>query len=202
MCFPVREPEVKSVVVKIPIPAPKPDPGPPATDWAFEKVLNETLMWEGGKDDDPHDPGGRTAYGIIQREYDAWRVKNGYAKRDVWAINQIEVRVIYRENYWEPLGCAQYPPATAYAVFDYGVNSGNRQAVRDSQRVCKMNDVDGVLGPVTIAAIKACDPRSFVIQLDQRRLNLLENLSTWQYFGKGWSERINGGRDFAITLLK
>ncbi len=42
----------------------------------FPHALRLVLIDEGGLDDDPHDHGGRTAYGIIQREYDGYRARH------------------------------------------------------------------------------------------------------------------------------
>ena len=43
----------------------------------FEHCLAITLKWEGGYSNHPDDPGGPTMRGIIQREYDAWRTRQG-----------------------------------------------------------------------------------------------------------------------------
>ena len=51
----------------------------------FERCLAVTLKWEGGYSNHPDDPGGPTMQGIIQREYDAWRRKQGKRPRPVSA---------------------------------------------------------------------------------------------------------------------
>ena len=48
-------------------------------------------VYEGGNDDDPRDPGGRTSRGIIQREYDAWRRGQNLLTCDVWSATDGEV---------------------------------------------------------------------------------------------------------------
>lgn len=172
----------------------------PITRDAFDVVLKKTLVWEGGNDDDPQDPGGRTSRGIIQREYNKWCALHGHAQRDVWDAADIEVASIYHENYWLPLRCADYSPAVACVLFDYGVNSGNHQAVKDAQR-CLGLTADGQLGPATHGALVHCEPLLFVHHLDARRLSLLENLPTWHRFGRGWSERVAGEDKFATNLI-
>ncbi|WP_346656139.1 glycosyl hydrolase 108 family protein [Bradyrhizobium sp. dw_78] len=47
----------------------------------FAICLPFTLKQEGGNSDDPHDPGGRTHKGIIQREYDKYRRSKGLPLR-------------------------------------------------------------------------------------------------------------------------
>ena len=38
----------------------------------FEYCMRSVLAFEGGKVDNPNDPGGRTNQGVIQRVYDAF----------------------------------------------------------------------------------------------------------------------------------
>ena len=54
----------------------------------FPACIPLTLAWEGGNDDDPNDPGGRTSRGIIQREWDVWRQTHAGLPSDVWQAPQ------------------------------------------------------------------------------------------------------------------
>lgn len=90
----------------------------------FQECLEFVLKWEGGKDDDPDDRGGRTAFGITQAEYDSWRRANGIATQDVWSISQIEVRSIYFANYWQVMNCDNHTAPFDLCVFDAAVNNG------------------------------------------------------------------------------
>ena len=64
-------------------------------DARFDSCLPWILKMEGGNDDDPHDHGGRTSRGVIQREYDAYRREKGEATRDVWTASDAEIADIY-----------------------------------------------------------------------------------------------------------
>ena len=66
----------------------------------FERALEFTLRWEGGKVDDPHDHGGRTNRGITQRTYDGWRSDHDLPARDVYLLEEDELQDIYRTLYW------------------------------------------------------------------------------------------------------
>ena len=46
----------------------------------YDICLKATLRYEGGKVDNPKDPGGRTAYGVTQNTYNAWRAKHGLSQ--------------------------------------------------------------------------------------------------------------------------
>jgi len=49
----------------------------------FPHALRLVLVDEGGLDDDPHDHGGRTAHGIIQREYDGFRARHNLPRQEL-----------------------------------------------------------------------------------------------------------------------
>lgn len=166
----------------------------------FKVCLKKTLEFEGGKDDDPHDPGGRTAYGIIQSEYNKYRKAIGLPVQDVWKISNYEIESIYYEGYWVPLKCDELPSGTDFVMFDYGVNSGLSRAIKHAQSVLKI-DVDGKFGPKTLEALKNADPIDFIDKLDDKRLSFLQSLSLWKRYGRGWGSRVLEGRKFAKSLV-
>ena len=53
---------------------------------AFDDALALVLKMEGGRVDNPADPGGLTAFGITQHTYDAWSARQGVGTRDVYLI--------------------------------------------------------------------------------------------------------------------
>jgi lysozyme family protein len=48
-----------------------------------------------------------------------------------------------------------------------------------------------LLGKKTMAAILEADPVEFIEDYNQRRLDFLKSLPTWETFGKGWSKRVS-----------
>lgn len=163
----------------------------------FDVCLAETLRWEGGWSDDPHDPGGPTNRGITLAVYAAHMRKPLTAETsaamvtELRAIPPVVVADIYRRRYWDMLRGDELPPGLDMAVFDYGVNSGITQATRDLQRVLGV-DADGHMGAITLAKAKDCDRGVVVAALMGRRRLLLRNLGTFWRFGKGWLRRCDG----------
>jgi lysozyme family protein len=94
----------------------------------FAHALRITLAFEGGKVDDPADPGGRTAFGITQTTLDAWRSYRGEDKGDVWTIGPDEVAAIYETQYWKAAGCENLSWPLSLVHFDSAVNSGGGRA--------------------------------------------------------------------------
>lgn len=157
----------------------------------FPLALKRVLVSEGGKVDDPLDPGGRTAYGVTQRVFSAWLRNQKLPVVDVYTIDQVEVASIYRLQYWNKIHGDDLPAGVDYVVFDAAINSGSVQAVKWLQRALRMNAVDGILGQATLAALTADeDNDALIARYSAARLTFMKHLKTWGRFGKGWSDRV------------
>ncbi|MDQ0317737.1 glycoside hydrolase family 108 protein [Amorphus orientalis] len=164
----------------------------------FSNALAKVLVHEGGKADHPNDPGGRTNQGITQRTYDAYRSRLGLGKRDVWNITNGERDAIYRRQYWNVIHGDELPPGVAYVVFDGAVNSGPSRSVKWLQRAlgsAYTGRVDGLIGIMTMDALRAVNDHDLlIVKILQLRRAFLKALSTWKYFGRGWTARVNDVR--------
>jgi lysozyme family protein len=177
---------------------PAPVPGAPSR---FDEELADVFVHEGGNDDDPRDPGGRTSRGILQREWDVWRQTRPTLPADVWDAPQNEVDAIYHAKYWDLLRCDELPAGVDYVVFDYGVNSGIARSAKVLQGFVGVT-ADGEIGPETIAATAKAGPIKLINQICDQRLAFYQGLKTWPTFGKGWSTRIREVRATAVTMAK
>lgn len=130
---------------------------------SFERAFREQIPIEGGYSDNPRDSGGQTMYGITE----AVARRNGYrgAMRDM----PLETaRQMYKAQYWDLVrldGVNALSAALAQELFDIAVNSGPSVAGRFLQRALNaLNNkqqyysdlvVDGIVGPATLAALRA-----------------------------------------------
>jgi lysozyme family protein len=64
------------------------------------------------------------------------------------------------------------------------------------QRVVGVDD-DGVIGPITLAAVKREKVTDLIDDYSDLRLRFLEKLKAFAVFGKGWTRRVNAVEDFA-----
>ena len=126
---------------------------------SFADALAQVLAREGGwyPGDQPSDSN-PTMKGIIQRTYDAYRERKHLLRQSVRAITDAEIEEIYRTEYWNKVRGDELPLRTAIAVFDMAVNSGPGPAIETLQYAVGATP-DGVLGPVTLAKVKAADDR-------------------------------------------
>lgn len=152
----------------------------------FVQIFNRLIGHEGGYVNDPRDPGGETNWGITKRTAQA----NGY-QGSMRAMTREQAYKIYYSAFWLRYQCDKMPEAVAYQFFDAAVNHGLGNASRMLQRAVGVVD-DGVIGNVTIAAIKKMAISDVIMRLNAERLEFYCKLSTFATFGKGWVRRVAG----------
>lgn len=135
----------------------------PAKRRAFDAAVEMVLEKEGGFSDHPRDKGGMTNFGITHKTYAAFHdIEPGAVTEKMMRdLTRDEAVEIYRTNYWSAARCDTLPPGVDLCVFDFGVNAGVRTAVRLLQEVVGVTK-DGSIGPITLAAVAACDPDTVI----------------------------------------
>lgn len=150
----------------------------------FDQAFDILLKHEGGFSDHPADRGGKTHYGITE----AVAREVGY-RGDMRELPLDLAKRIYKDRYWDAVRADELPEAVRYAVFDAAVNSGPRQAIRWLQRAVGVRD-DGIIGPQTLAAVRAANPERLLRRFLSQRLRFMTNLPNWGSFSRGWARRI------------
>jgi len=165
----------------------------------FTQSLRAVLRDEGGNDDDPDDPGGRTSRGITQSEYSKYRVKKNLKYRDVWKADDSEIEEIYHDKYWLPY-CDDFPRGIDYAYFDAAVNTGTRQAALFLQRAAGVPD-DGHIGPITKAVVGQAQAEPFIRKFSDFKRHFYRNLNKPKYL-KGWLARVDRVETIALAMAE
>jgi lysozyme family protein len=164
----------------------------------FDEALERVLASEGGFVNHPRDPGGPTNRGITLATFSAFKRKPQTIDA-LKAITEDDVAAIYRAQYWNAVKGDDLPAGLDYALFDYAVNSGAGRAIRDLQAAIGVT-VDGVMGAMTLAAIRSRDPAQIIASIQDRRLAFLKTLKTWRTFGRGWASRVEIVRTAALAM--
>jgi hypothetical protein len=61
-------------------------------------------------------------------------------------------------------------------------------------------DVDGEIGPKTVAATQRDDAPTLITQICDERLAFLQGLGTFPTFGRGWTRRVEGVRKASLAM--
>lgn len=92
----------------------------------FPRAVAILIDIEGGYVNHPDDPGGETKYGISKRSYPNENIADLTVER---------ASAIYRRDFWDKCGAAQYEWPLAYYVFDFAVNGSMTKAVAIAKTV-------------------------------------------------------------------
>jgi lysozyme family protein len=164
----------------------------------FEESMKHVFVSEGGYGEHPHDPGGATKYGITIGVWHKW-VGRPVTKAEMRALTKEQVLPLYRKEYWDAVRADELPTGLDYLLFDFGVNAGPTQAIRTLQR-CLGVTADGIFGPKTMAAIQAATPDDLIERFSDAKEAFYRSLSTFEYFGKGWLNRVEHVKEIASKM--
>lgn len=146
----------------------------------FDDSIARVLKSEGGYVNDSRDPGGETNWGIAKRSYPAVDIKN---------LTRDGAIAIYRRDFWDRVQGDKLPPAFVFQALDAAVNHGIGNSVRWMQRAAGVAD-DGNIGPMTLAAVARQNTADLVLLFNAERLSFYTKLTTFDTFGRGWTNRI------------
>jgi len=164
----------------------------------WEMAFQMVLKHEGGYVNNPKDPGGMTNLGVTKKVWEEY-VGHSVDENIMRGLTPDMVQPLYKKNYWDRIKGDQLPDGVDYAAYDLAVNSGVGRAAKYLQQIAGV-PADGMIGPKSIEAIKACPAEEVVDALCDMRLEFLKRLPTWTTFGKGWERRVVEVKQKASTM--
>ena len=162
----------------------------------FAIALKRVLKHEGGYVNHPSDPGGETNFGITKNTARQF----GYSG-SMRNIPADIVEKIYQAQYWDAMNCDNFPRLVAFQLFDAAVNHGLLNARKLLQRAVGVKD-DGVIGAVSLVAIRNQSAYALVNLFNAERINFYTRISTFNTFGKGWMSRMSENLRYAAEDLQ
>lgn len=174
----------------------------------FKKYVDFVLSWEGGKSNDPRDsaakcapfPGAyHTNMGVTFCTYSQMATIFGLEPtyQAFLKMTKDDVSNFIYQFYWSVSG-PNLPDKLAIAMTEAAWGSGNSKAIKTLQEVLnemgQRVDVDGIVGPETLAAVNRVDQdKLYKYYVTQRKSDLLYlgTLPQYSMFRKGWINRIN-----------
>ncbi len=149
--------------------------------------------WEGGYSNHPNDLGHETNMGVTIATF---RTFYG-ADRTVEELKNLteeQWNYIF-DGFWSPWKADQIKSQPiANICFDWGWASGAKTAIKQVQKLLGVA-VDGIVGPKTLAAINAAEPRELFDKIKEARLAFVRDIvarnPSQARFSRGWTNRIN-----------
>jgi lysozyme family protein len=157
----------------------------------FEVAFERLIGHEGGFQNHRNDRGNWTSGKVGKGELKGTKFgisAMSYPDLDIPNLTVTQAREIYQRDFWNRFSGDELDARVAFNLFDASVHHGVANAVRLLQRAVNVDD-DGVLGPVTLAALQALAPEIVAARLNAQRLLFCTRLSTWRDFGAGWANR-------------
>jgi lysozyme family protein len=157
----------------------------------FDRSFDKVIGHEGGFTDDRRDRGNWTKGRIGEGELRGTKYgisAMSYPNLDIRNLSLAQAKEIYLNDFWVRAACDELPVGLDYLVFDMAVNHGIAGAGRIVQQALNVK-ADGVLGPVSLRAIKAADPHRLIREVSVRRMLFYIDILTFKTFGLGWTRR-------------
>lgn len=164
----------------------------------WDEALAHVLKYEGGYVNHPADPGGMTNLGVTKRVWEGWIGKPA-TEQDMRSLTPAMVAPLYKKAYWDAVRGDDLPSGVDFCVFDCAVNAGPGRAARFLQQAVGVT-ADGSIGPMTLKAVAAQDPKATIRKFCDLREAHYKSLPTFATFGKGWMNRLGSVEDEATEL--
>ena len=171
------------------------------SDAVVESWLVRIVGHEGGFSDNRLDPGNWTGGVIGQGSLKGTKFgisAKSYPDLDIAGLVLPDVVALYQRDFVRPLKLGRYRDGVAYQLLDFAVNAGPDRAIRRLQRVVGVG-TDGVVGPLTLAALEARSEGDLIMLLVAERIEFLTYLRNWPDAGKGWMRRMADNLRFGVV---
>lgn len=148
----------------------------------------------------PGDPGLGTFGGITEA---TWQVAMaaGFVTGSLMSATRDQLSLILRRLYWGSV-CDALPAGVDLVVFNGRMMSGGYPHLFQLCVGFTGNDVDGWIGPDTIAAARGLDAKTLIHAQCGMHWGYLFSLPTFGTFGNGWTKRLLAAKAAGLELLQ
>lgn len=169
---------------------------------SVDKLLPFILKWEGGFVNDPADLGGATNKGVTIA---TWRKvgcdKDGDGDIDVDDLKLLtnkEVRDrVLKPYYWDRWRADEIKSQSVANILVDWVWGSGVYGIKIPQRLLGVT-VDGIVGPKTLTAVNARDPKELFVAIKQERIDFINRICVTRpmnrKFRRGWLKRLESIR--------
>lgn len=160
---------------------------------AFDQAFTELVGLEGKYSSDEKDPGNWTSGKVEVGECKGTMYgisAAAYPDLDIMGLNLQKAKAIYFQDFWSKLRCSNFPDPIAIALFKEGVNLGVEGAAKALQRSLRAQNVDGVIGNLTIGLATSQPPKQVLCQFLTECAVAYTQMANFKVDGKGWLSRV------------
>lgn len=123
-------------------------------------------------------------------QHDTWFGLARTWHRDMpWPPTREQAAARYLERYWLPVRGDELPWPVCLVLFDGAVQHDPRDSIKRLQEALGLK-ADGVLGPVTLAAVRKADPVELAKEVVARRMLYYWTLDNLEENDHGWARRL------------
>ncbi len=170
------------------------------SDAVVESWLLRIVGHEGEFSENKLDPGNWTGgvigQGLLKGTKFGISAKS-YPGLDIASLTLSDAVALYQRDFVRPMKLGRYRDGVAFQLLDFAVNAGPDRAIRRLQRAVGVG-MDGVVGPLTLAALEAFGESDVIMLLLAERIEFLTYLRNWNDAGKGWMRRIADNLRFGV----
>lgn len=145
-----------------------------------------------------HDPGLGTSGGVIEATWNN-AVRVGLAYGPLSTATDEQLSDVLKVKFWGTI-CDNAPPGLDLLLFNGQVMTGAYPRIVQQCLGLIDAEVDGWIGPKTIAILKAADPVTLIAAITGTHWHYLSTLPTYATFGRGWTIRLQAARVAALEL--
>lgn len=167
----------------------------------FPEFIERALGHEGGFTANRRDRGNWTSgvVGVGALKGTKWGISAmAYPHLNIAGLTREQAIAIYRRDFWDAVKGDLLPPMVAFQALDVAINHGVDRARRMLQRAARVLD-DGIIGPITLAALRKADQNDLTFLFLAERLEFYTSISTWPTFGRGWARRVAANLRYAAA---
>ena len=158
------------------------------------------FTWRADNDGQPYhvtpgDDGGPTAWGVTFTSFAAWRRVHGApypTANDLKSAQKNELATLIHAFYWNAVQADHLPLGVDLLAYEFGFGSGPVTSTEQLQRVLNGLgaglEVDGGLGPATLAAATQVNRRTLIERLGAAHAAFYQSLKQ-PLFLRGWLRR-------------
>lgn len=148
----------------------------------------------------PGDAGGGTYGGVIEATWASAEAR-GLVTGLLRNASRDQLAAILRDEFWGP-ECDALATGIDFLLFNGRMMSGGYPRIFQSCLGFIGDDVDGLIGPMTLSVATSAAPATFANALTGAHYQYLSALFAWPEFKNGWTARLQAARSTALGMIR